>query len=161
MPKNLNLFGAYLQRMSRKLQKGFKRSQICKPIPPKAYGRPPSSGSQMSLWGMDDFNYFTRRSRINMVWSRRYLKPLWFRKDFYSNALNTSIYNLRVTSSALYSMDDAGGFDNYIMRTPPEELRSATGEKMREVMYFYQQRPDVKAWGLPWKVLRGKGVEIS
>ncbi|CAL1153657.1 unnamed protein product [Cladocopium goreaui] len=42
-------------------------------------------------------------------------------------------------------MDDAGGFDNYILRTPPQELRSATGEKMREVMYFYMKNPEAKS----------------
>eukprot|EP00418_Pyrodinium_bahamense_P040628 CAMPEP_0179200704 /NCGR_PEP_ID=MMETSP0796-20121207/99885_1 /TAXON_ID=73915 /ORGANISM="Pyrodinium bahamense, Strain pbaha01" /LENGTH=161 /DNA_ID=CAMNT_0020905259 /DNA_START=112 /DNA_END=594 /DNA_ORIENTATION=- len=74
------------------------------------------------------------------------------RKDFQSEALNATIFNLRVTGSALYAMDDAGGFDNYILRTPPQELRSATGEKMREVMYYYMRNPEVKKWGLPWKV---------
>lgn len=49
-------------------------------------------------------------------------------------------------------MDDAGGFDEYLLRTPPQELRSATGEKMRDVMYFYMKNPEVKKWGLPWKV---------
>merc|ERR1712039_736356 len=82
----------------------------------------------------------------------KYLYPNHSRKDFQSEALNTTIHNLRVTPSALYSMDDAGGFDNYILRTPPEELRSATGEKMRDVMYFYMRNPQVKDWGLPWKV---------
>mmetsp|Transcript_44367 Transcript_44367/g.105058 ORF Transcript_44367/g.105058 Transcript_44367/m.105058 type:complete len:283 (+) Transcript_44367:142-990(+) len=157
MPKNMQLFGAYLRNLSKHLQKGFKRTQITKPIPVKAYARPPSAGSQMSLWGGDDFNYYTKKSPNHLRWVKKFLKPVWYRKDFYSEALNTTIHNLRVTPSAMYSMDDAGGFDNYIMRTPPEELRSNTGEKMREVMLFYQQRPDVRAWGLPWKVfLRAK-----
>eukprot|EP00931_Biecheleriopsis_adriatica_P003070 TRINITY_DN10434_c0_g1_i1.p1 TRINITY_DN10434_c0_g1~~TRINITY_DN10434_c0_g1_i1.p1 ORF type:complete len:282 (+),score=49.45 TRINITY_DN10434_c0_g1_i1:91-936(+) len=155
MPKNLSLFGAYLQNVSRKLQKGFKRSQITRIIPPKAYGRSPSASSQMALWGGDDFNNYTVK-RWSGRWTRRHITPTNFRKDFQSDALNSTIYNLRVTASALYSMDDAGGFDNYILRTPPEELRSATGEKMREVMYFYQKNPEVKAWGLPWKVFLRK-----
>lgn len=92
-----------------------------------------------------------------MRWSKKFKEPMKYKKDFSSDALNTTIHNLRITPSALYSMDDAGGFDNYILRTPPEELRSATGEKMREVMYFYMNNPEVKAWGLPWKVyLRGR-----
>jgi len=151
MPKNLALFGAYLQNVSKHLQRGFKRTQITKPIPVKAYGRPPSASSQMSLWGSDDFNYITRK-RWSGRWTKKQLEPLWYRKDFASDELNTTIHNLRVTPSALYGMDDAGGFDNYILRTPPEELRSATGEKMKEVMKFYQKNPEVKAWGLPWKV---------
>jgi len=156
MPKNLSLFGAYLQNVSRHLQKGYKRTQITKPIPVKAYGRPPSASSQMSLWGSDDYNYITRK-RWTGRWTKKVLTPSNYRKDFASEALNSTIYNLRVTPSALYSMDDAGGFDNYILRTPAEELRSATGEKMREVMYFYMNNPEVKKWGLPWKVyLRAK-----
>jgi len=140
-----------LQNVGKKLQKGWKKTTLTRLIPVKSYGRVPSAGSQMSLWGADDYNYNTKK-----VWSGRYSRkkrtPLNYRKDFHSELLNTTIYNLRVTSSALYAMDDAGGFDNYIMRTPPQELRSATGEKMRQVMQFYIQNPHVKAWGLPWKV---------
>lgn len=151
MPKNLSLFGAYMQNVSRLIQRKYKKTQITKQIPVKAYGRSPSASSQMSLFGSDDFNYKTRM-RWTGRWTRKQMKPLNYRKDFVSENLNSTIHNLRVTPSALYGMDDAGGFDDYILRTPPEELRSATGEKMREVMYFYMNNPKVKSWGLPWKV---------
>jgi len=36
-----------------------------------------------------------------------------------------------LTANATYAIDDAGGFDNYILRTPPEELRSTHGERLR------------------------------
>jgi len=147
----LSLFGAYLQNVGKTHQKGFKRTQITKPLPVKAYGRIPSAASQMSLWGSDDINFYARK-RWTGQWTKKYLRPLSYKKDFQSEALNTTIHNLRVSPTALYGMDDAGGFDNYILRTPPEELRSATGEKMREVMYFYMKNPEVKALGLPWKV---------
>eukprot|EP00435_Cladocopium_sp_Y103_P075613 s60_g60.t3 len=110
-------------------------------VPPKAYGALPSASSQMSLWGDDDFNYRTK-TIWDGRWKRHRKRPLTYKKDIHSDALNTTIYNLRVTPSALYNMDDAGGFDNYILRTPPQELRSATGEKMREVMYFYMKNPE-------------------
>jgi len=156
MPKNLQLFGAYLQNVSKKLQKGFKRSQLTRVIPVKAYGKAPTQSSQMALWGGDDKNTYTKR-RIKCGWNRKIFKPFNYRKDFHSEALNTTIFNVRVTSAALYDMDDKGGFDDYILRTPPEELRSATGEKMREVMHFYKKNPTVRDWGLPWKVfLRGR-----
>lgn len=151
MPKNLSLFGAYLQNVSKKLQRGFKRTQITKTIPVKAYGRAPSASSQMALWGDDDFNSITKK-RWSGRWTRRKKPPINYKKDFHSEALNTTVFNMRVTPSALYNMDDAGGFDNYILRTPPQELRSATGEKMREVMYFYKENPAIRDWGLPWKV---------
>eukprot|EP00747_Dinoflagellata_sp_TGD_P166407 gnl/TRDRNA2_/TRDRNA2_189147_c0_seq1.p1 gnl/TRDRNA2_/TRDRNA2_189147_c0~~gnl/TRDRNA2_/TRDRNA2_189147_c0_seq1.p1 ORF type:complete len:282 (-),score=46.81 gnl/TRDRNA2_/TRDRNA2_189147_c0_seq1:136-981(-) len=156
MPKNLSLFGKYLQNVGMRLRKGFKRTQITKPLPIKAQGRPPSASSQMALWGDDDYNYYTKKGWTGK-WTKKRIRPLTYRKDFHSDALNTMIFNLRVTPSALYGMDDSGGFDNYILRTPPEELRSATGEKMREVMYFYMRNPGVQRWGLPWKVfLRAK-----
>lgn len=156
MPKNLSLFGAWLQRLGKSHQKGFKKSQITKVIPVKSYGRAPSASSQMTLWGQDDFNYRTRK-RWSGRWTRKRITPMSHKKDFHSEQLNSTLYNMRVSPSALYMMDDAGGFDDYILRTPPEELRSATGEKMREVMYFYMQNPHVRAWGLPWKVfLRGR-----
>lgn len=156
MPKNLSLFGAYLQSVGKTLQKTYRRTQITRIVPPKALGSVPSASSQMTLWGGDDYNMYTKRTRT-MKWNYHYTYPNCYRKDFQSDALNTTIFNLRVTPNALYSMDDAGGFDNYILRTPPQELRSATGEKMRDVMYFYMKNPEVKEWGLPWKVfLRAK-----
>lgn len=155
MPKNLHLFGAYLQGLSRKLQLKWRRTQLTRIVPPKAYGRPPSASSQMSLWGDDDYTY-RQRKLWNGKGERHRITPFTNKKDFHSDALNSTIYNLKVTASAMYNMDDAGGFDNYILRTPPQELRSATGEKMREVMYFYMKNPEVKAWGLPWKVFLRK-----
>mmetsp|Transcript_16685 Transcript_16685/g.33973 ORF Transcript_16685/g.33973 Transcript_16685/m.33973 type:complete len:282 (-) Transcript_16685:103-948(-) len=156
MPKNLSLFGAHLQNVSRRIQEKFRREQITRVIPPKAHGRVPSAASQMALFGSDDYK---KRAKVNphCKYVRKMLQPTAYRKDFQSEALNTTIFNLKVTPAALYDMDDAGGFDKYILRTPPEELRSATGEKMREVMYFYMKNPEAKSWALPWKVfLRNK-----
>mmetsp|Transcript_86248 Transcript_86248/g.252268 ORF Transcript_86248/g.252268 Transcript_86248/m.252268 type:complete len:282 (-) Transcript_86248:71-916(-) len=151
MPKNLSLFGAHLQNVSRKIQEKFKKEQITRVLPPKAHGRVPSAASQMSLWGDDDYKYRTK-ANPHCSHVRKLLRPTVYKKDFHSEALNTTVFNLRVTPSAMYNMDDAGGFDNYILRTSPEELRSATGEKMREVMYWYMKNQEVKDWGLPWKV---------
>ncbi|CAJ1351259.1 unnamed protein product [Effrenium voratum] len=100
-------------------------------------GRPKSAASQMSLWGDDDYKAYTVK-RWSGRWTRRKMNPLTFKKDFQSDALNSTIYNLRaaglersraaesgrpiVSGPALYSMDDAGGFDNYILRTPPQMM---------------------------------------
>ncbi|CAJ1431728.1 unnamed protein product [Effrenium voratum] len=81
----------------------------------------PSAASQMSLWGDDDYKAYTVK-RWSGRWTRRKMNPLTFKKDFQSDALNSTIYNLRVSGPALYSMDDAGGFDNYILRTPPQMM---------------------------------------
>lgn len=155
MPKNLQLFGAHLQNVGKNIQQGFKRQQVTRIIPPKAYGRTPSAGSQMALMHSDDYNIYANK-KYRGVWNRRKITPYNTRKDFSSENLNSTIYNLRVTSSALYAMDDAGGFDNYVLRTPPEEMRSNTGEKMREVMYYYMKNPEAKALALPWKVFLRK-----
>lgn len=158
MPKNLSLFGKYLQDVGKAIRKGWKRTQLTKPMPPKAMGLMPSAASQMSLWGADDFKKYTRK-QPKCGWTKRFIKPANFRKDFESEALNATIYNLRVSSNALYSIDDAGGFDNYILRSPPQELRSNTGEKMRNLMYYYMKNPDIYQWGLPWKVLMRKRAQ--
>eukprot|EP00386_Alphamonas_edax_P007998 GDKI01026364.1.p1 GENE.GDKI01026364.1~~GDKI01026364.1.p1 ORF type:complete len:285 (+),score=62.43 GDKI01026364.1:155-1009(+) len=155
MPKNASLFGKYLRLWGKGMARGFKKGQITKPIPVKAYGRPPSASSQMGLYHDEDFNYYTKTS-FSLRKFRQKVKPLVFKKDFVSDGLNTTVKSLRVTTSALHAMDDMGGFDQYILRTPPQELRSNLGEKMREVMYFYQQRPDAHSWGLPWKVFLRK-----
>jgi len=152
MPKHLSLFGKYLRYVGKSSQKYFPLKQITRPIPPKAYGRPPSSSSQTGLYHDEDFNYHTKVS-FSLRKTRRKLKPNVFKKDFHSEKLGTTVKNLRVTTSALHSMDDVGGFDEYILRTSPEELRSNTGEKMRDLMYYYMSRPDIKNWGLPWKIL--------
>eukprot|EP00921_Rhytidocystis_pertsovi_P026550 GHVQ01042836.1.p1 GENE.GHVQ01042836.1~~GHVQ01042836.1.p1 ORF type:complete len:283 (-),score=19.90 GHVQ01042836.1:321-1169(-) len=151
MPKNLSLFGKYLRYVGEGGRKSFKRRNITQPIPVKAYGRPPSAASQTGLYHDEDYNYYTKVS-FSLNKTRKKLKPAVFRKDFYSESLNCMIRDLRVTTSALHAMDDAGGLDQYILRTPPEELRSQLGERMRSVMHFYQENPQLKAWGLPWKV---------
>ena len=48
-------------------------------------------------------------------------------QDFWPRAAFCGFRCFQVTSSALYNMDDAGGFDNYILRTPPQELLSSHG----------------------------------
>lgn len=36
----------------------------------------------------------------------------------------------------MYNVDDAGGFDRYILDTPPQELRSTLAEKLKMLMRF-------------------------
>merc|ERR1719201_2912508 len=107
----------------------------------------------MGLYGDDDYKSYTRVSLWGDYHSKK-VKPQIVKKDFRSSALNTTIYNLNVTPAALYAMDDAGGFDNYILNTPPEDLRSCTGEKNaaasvllhgeprgQELAYYYMVNP--------------------
>ncbi|XP_026191180.1 uncharacterized protein LOC34622077 [Cyclospora cayetanensis] len=150
MQRNASLFGKYLRCLGRTAQKGFKKKQILAPIPVKAYGRPPSAASQCGLYHDEDYNYHTKIS-FSLRKHRRKLKPNVLKKDFVSEALNTTLKNVKVTTSALHAIDDAGGIDAYVCRTPPEELRSVFGEKMKAVMRFYELSPDVRRWAMPWK----------
>lgn len=150
MPRNASLFGKYLRYLGRSAQKGFKKKQVLAPIPVKAYGRPPSAASQTGLYHDEDYNYHTKVS-FSLRKHRRKLKPNVLRKDFCSEGLNCTVKNLRVTTSALHAIDDAGGLDEYLLRTPPEELRSVLGEKMKAVLRFYQQHPTLRQWALPWR----------
>mmetsp|Transcript_32811 Transcript_32811/g.73494 ORF Transcript_32811/g.73494 Transcript_32811/m.73494 type:complete len:293 (+) Transcript_32811:41-919(+) len=163
-PKNLNLFGRYLK--GKMAQRKFSIFQITKMLPQKYVGRPPSAASQMALFGDEDHNVLAKINSKHWGWKTKWGYPLrhifkrtepsLFKKDFESQNLNTTIYNLRVTPNALYQMDEKGSFDDYIMRTPPEDLRSNAGEKMRDLMWWYMENPECKAWGLPWKVLMRK-----
>ena len=82
-------------------------------VPNKSMGKMPSAASQMSLFHDDDFNSYTKVTR---VMNRHTFKtnPWTTKKDFVSGALGVTIFNTRVTPSALYAIDDAGGFDKYI-----------------------------------------------
>ncbi|BAM42318.1 conserved hypothetical protein [Theileria orientalis strain Shintoku] len=152
------LFGKYLRLNGRSQCRGFKKNNILHPIPVKAYGRPPSASSQTGLYHDEDYNYYTKVS-YSLNKTRIKLKPFVFKKDFESKMLNTTVPNVRTTTSASYrdstaihAITSAGGFDNYILNTSPEHLRSHMGEQMRNVMYFYKQNPSFFSIGAPWKV---------
>ncbi len=155
MPKSLSLFGRYIRNQNKFCKQTFRKYQITKLVPNNAMGRVPSAGSQMGLWHSDDFNAHWNVSAYNTIF-RKMTKPFVNTRLYKSNALGNIATRVRVTPSAMYGMDDKGGFDEYIMRTAPEELRSHTGERMRALMYFYRQNPFVQRWGLPWKVFNRK-----
>ena len=160
MPKALHLFGSNLQKLSRQTTRTFRKYQLTRRIPNPATGRTPSAASQMALYGDDDFNSHFRITPRNQIFNKR-ISPQTSKRDFDSKLLNTTIRNLRVTPAALYAIDDAGGFDHYILNTSPEELRSNSGEKLRNLMYFYSKNPEIKEWGLPWKVLMRKRDQMD
>lgn len=160
MPKSLSLFGRHIRQQGKYRQWTFRKYQMTKLVPNNAAGRVPSAASQMNLWHNDDFNAYWRVSAFNTIY-RKKTSPCTSRREFKSEKLNSTIKGLRVTPSALYAIDDKGGFDDYILRTPPEEMRSNAGEKMRQVMYYYMDRPDVKSWSLPWHVLARKRDKLD
>jgi large subunit ribosomal protein L28 len=155
MSKSLSLFGRYIRHKGKHAQWTFRKYQVTKMIPNNAAGRTPSAASQTGLFHNDDFNAFWRVSAFNTIFRKR-TKPHVTKKDFESDNLNSVVRNMRVTPSAMYAMDDKGGFDQYLMRTPPEEIRSNTGEKLRSLMYYYMDNPVVKKWALPYRALMRK-----
>ena len=155
MPKCLSLFGRYIRRNAKAHQWTFRKYQVTKVIPNSAAGRVPSAASQMNLWHSDDFNAYWKVSAFNTIFRKR-TSPFSMPKSFHSEMLGSHPIKVRVTPSAMYAMDDKGGFGEYITRTPPEELRSAAGEKMRSVITYLQENPRAKALGLPWNVFTRK-----
>lgn len=67
------------------------------------------------------------------VKTKQFKFPAIFRKSFYSNVLHRKI-ELEVTVEALRAIDLAKGFDNYILNTPPEILKSKKGEILKAEM---------------------------
>ncbi|KAF4663448.1 hypothetical protein FOZ61_001658 [Perkinsus olseni] len=160
MPKVPHLFGRYLRNESAGHRRSWRKYVQTRYVVPKAMGQVPSAASQMALFHDDDYKRKYRMGVRNSMF-RKVLKPFTTRRDFRSDMLNQTIHNLRVTNSALYAIEDKGGFDEYIMRSPPEEMRSNAGEKMRNVMYWYMQHPEYKALGLPWKVFLRKRNQLD
>lgn len=123
--------------------------------------------SQQGLYHDEDFNFRTKvgkgdggigrrgdvRGNGGMTKVRRMLHPYVMKKSIYSDGLNHRFKRLRVTLSALDAMERFGGFDEYILRTPPQELRSFFGEKMRKLLYYYMKHPEIRKWGLPARLM--------
>ncbi|AFZ81073.1 hypothetical protein BEWA_004810 [Theileria equi strain WA] len=151
MPRHPSLFGKYIRLNGFVQRKGFKKTQVIHPIPVKAYGRVPSASSQTGLYHDEDYNYYTKVA-YSLQKTRIKLKPNVFKKDFESHMLNTTVPNVRVTTSALHAITEEGGFDNYILNTTPEQLRSQLGERLRSVFYFYKQNPEFRKLQMPWKI---------
>lgn len=57
-------------------------------------------------------------------------------------------------------MERFGGFDEYILRTPPQELRSFFGEKMRKLLYYYMKHPEIRKWGLPARLMSRSWAQV-
>lgn len=62
--------------------------------------------------------------------TRRAWKPNAQSTTLYSELLNESI-KLRVTTTALRTIDKVGGLDRYLLQTPTSKLDSSVGEALR------------------------------
>ncbi|XP_072171642.1 large ribosomal subunit protein bL28m-like [Diadema setosum] len=83
--------------------------------------------SQFGLWGGEGEIIGYRKSketkgvRVKKVW-----KPFITKRKFYSEILDKE-FELETTNRVLDLIDDAFGFDFYILKTPAEELHSLVG----------------------------------
>lgn len=151
---SLSLFGRYIRQQGKWRQGTFRKYQITKLVPNKAAGRTPSAASQRGLFHSDDFNSYWKISAFNTIYRKRitpHAEPKYFQLSDVG-----PVGKLRTTPSALYAIDDKGGVDNYVNRTPPEDLRSTTGERIRDLSRFYQENPVVAQWKTPWTVFSKK-----
>jgi hypothetical protein len=87
---------------------------------------------------------------------RRKLKPFSMQREPHSGSLKEGLGRMRFTPSALYAIDDKGGFDYYIQSTPPEDMRSTTGEILRNLIYKTMEDPSLSLTGIPWRTLARK-----
>lgn len=159
MPKCLHLFGKYLRDKPFPVRHFLRNDQFVRPIPVKAYGRAPTAPSQTGLYHDEDYNFYSKVTKRVVTVRRRLLRPYVLRKHLHSPLLNWTFRHLRVTRTALDAMDRVGGFDQYILRTSPEELRSTFGMKLRELMHYYMQNPEVKAWRVPPRIFMRKDAK--
>ncbi len=155
MPKSLSLFGRYIRQQGRQRQATFRKYQITRVVPNKAAGRVPSAASQMALFHGDDHNSYWRLSAFNTMY-RRKLKPFSMQREPHYGSLKEGLGRMRFTPSALYAIDDKGGFDYYIQSTPPEDMRSTTGEILRNLIYKTMEDPSLSLTGIPWRTLARK-----
>lgn len=78
--------------------------------------------------------------------SRRKWRPNAQRKSLYSEILDKS-FKFQVTTTALRSIDKAGGLDRYILQTPPHKLDSDIGEKLRGKMML--------------QIMKDRGIDVE
>lgn len=78
--------------------------------------------------------------------SRRKWRPNAQRKSLYSEILEKS-FKFQVTTTALRSIDKAGGLDRYILGTPPHKLDSDIGEKLRGKMML--------------QIMKDRGIDVE
>lgn len=99
--------------------------------------------SQLGLWGGEGWVLGHRyigddklSKRVKKLW-----KPQLFERDLYSEILDTT-FAVTVTARTLDLIDAAFGFDFYILKTPPEDLRSKFGMDLKRGMLLRLARQD-------------------
>ncbi|MBV96393.1 39S ribosomal protein L28, mitochondrial, partial [Eschrichtius robustus] len=99
--------------------------------------------SQLGLWGGEGWvqghryvNNDKLSKRVKKVW-----KPQLFQRELYSEILDTR-FTVTVTMRTLDLIDEAYGFDFYILKTPKEDLCSKFGMDLKRGMLLRLARQD-------------------
>ncbi|XP_036134744.1 39S ribosomal protein L28, mitochondrial [Molossus molossus] len=99
--------------------------------------------SQLGLWGGEGWilghryvNNDKLSKRVKKVW-----KPQLFQRELYSEILDTK-FSVTVTMRTLDLIDEAYGFDFYILKTPKEDLCSKFGMDLKRGMLLRLARQD-------------------
>ncbi|XP_061256576.1 large ribosomal subunit protein bL28m isoform X1 [Bos javanicus] len=99
--------------------------------------------SQLGLWGGEGWlkghryvNNDKFSKRVKKVW-----KPQLFQRELYSEILDTR-FTVTVTMRTLDLIDEAYGFDFYILKTPKEDLCSKFGMDLKRGMLLRLARQD-------------------
>lgn len=103
--------------------------------------------SQHGLWGgegwISGFRYANNdklSTRLKKTW-----KPQLFKRELYSEILDHK-FTITVTARTLDLIDAAFGFDNYILKTPKEDLNSRLGMNLKRAMLLRLARRDTELY---------------
>ncbi|XP_033111433.1 39S ribosomal protein L28, mitochondrial-like [Anneissia japonica] len=99
--------------------------------------------SQMGLWAGEGIvrGYAKAHKTRGMRYPRQW-KPFITSRKFYSEILD-KVFDIPCTLRALNKVDEAFGFDHYILKTSPEELNSLLGMTLKRHMLLALARKDM------------------
>ncbi|XP_072039767.1 large ribosomal subunit protein bL28m-like [Amphiura filiformis] len=99
--------------------------------------------SQMGLWGGEGIiRGYKKSNRGRNVRFKKFWKPYLLKYTLYSEILGREFKAVTVTPKTLDLIDEAYGFDFYILKTSPNEMRSLLGMKLKRHMLLALARQD-------------------
>uniref|UniRef100_A0A663N1G8 Large ribosomal subunit protein bL28m n=1 Tax=Athene cunicularia TaxID=194338 RepID=A0A663N1G8_ATHCN len=123
-------------------QRALARAQRCRPHVPRQHG---GKGGRGALRASSNFlsllgTFFPDplSTRLPKTW-----KPQLFRRQFYSEILDATM-TITVTMRTLDLIDEAYGFDFYILKTPKADMCSKLGMDLKRTMLLRLARRDPK-----------------
>lgn len=89
--------------------------------------------SQQGLWGGEGLIYGLRKKRRTSLRAPRLWKPCLLKRALYSEILD-QWFAITVTERTMMLIDEAYGFDNYILKTHEVDLKSQLGMSLKRKM---------------------------